>query len=419
MTILHRVLACAVVMAVGVAGCGSSRSRGGDVNEVARLAGLLKADSASVKISALRDLALKRPESIVATADVVALLADREPKVRWTAAETLGAFGPPAAELALAPLSAATKDQDAAVRLRAVEALRKLGTRALDAATELTAALNDSQWFVRAAAAEAVGTLGPPARQAVPALIPLLTDVDPQVRPRAAWALGRMGEDAAPAAGDLAAVLAKGDPALRELAARALRCIGPAAFGPAARIIADERAEVRIAALQVMETAGDMLATAGGDFERRLGSSDATVRRDAAREIAAMLQWSQPAVQAVLDGVKDPRAAVSQRAIELAGRFGPSLAALSRAIASAFAGDGELTSCGVRASAASADIVTALSAKLTDPAPSVRRAAATALGQVGPFAAPAEAALVAAAAGDPDNTVRDAAAWALRRLRPK
>jgi HEAT repeat protein len=410
----HRVLA--ILALAALAGCGGSRGAR-DGNELGRLTGLLKAESPSVRISALRDLALKRAEAVPAAPAVLPLLHDPDPKVRWTAAETLSAIGPAAAELTVAPLAVATKDPDGAVRLRAVQALRRMGPRAVEAVTELTASMADSQWFVRAAAAETAGALGPPARQAVPALIPLLSDVDPQVRPRAAWALGRMGQDAAPAAGDLAAVLAKGDPALRELAAMALRGIGPAAFRPAARLMADERADVRLAVLKALEAAGDLAAAKAGDFQPRLAAGDATVRRDAAREIADMLEWAEPVVGSVLAAVSDPRPSVAERAIELAGRIGPALATIGRAASAAPVGEGELASHGARTTAATAKLVASLAAKMTDPEPAPRRAAATALGQMGPAAASAQAALSAAAANDQDRPVRDAAAWALTRIR--
>jgi RNA polymerase sigma factor (sigma-70 family) len=81
-------------------------------------------------------------------------LADRDPEVRWSAAEALGETGDPKA---VGPLVAALRDEHPVVRCSAADALGTIGdARAL---MPLIAALKDEQPDVRVRAADALGAL--------------------------------------------------------------------------------------------------------------------------------------------------------------------------------------------------------------------------------------------------------------------
>jgi HEAT repeat protein len=111
------------------------------------------------------------------------------------AAEALGKIGPPSAA-ALPELRALVTDEDASVRLKAVEALLNV-SRDTSALRPLMTALGDPAAHVRRAAASALGTLGTLAEPAAGALTRALSDSSAAVRAAAALALGQIG----PAAG--------------------------------------------------------------------------------------------------------------------------------------------------------------------------------------------------------------------------
>jgi HEAT repeat protein len=83
----------------------------------------------------------------------------------------------------------ALKDKDPAVRYTAAEALGRYGPEAKDAVPALTETLKDSDKNVRIGAAYALANIGPDARTAIPALEEALKDEDNRVRKGAAYAL--------------------------------------------------------------------------------------------------------------------------------------------------------------------------------------------------------------------------------------
>jgi HEAT repeat protein len=197
-----------------------------------------------------------------------ALKSDPDPRVRRSAAYSLGAFGRQAVS-ALPVLSAALEDAHPAVRQNAAWALGRLGQQGGEAVEGLCKLLKDSDSLVRRDAAGALGTLGRPTAQAgaspllallraepdevvrrtaldalarlagpeqrdeADAIYPLLRDEDPETARAAAFILASMGgEQAAEALPVLRRTLTDQDPALQALAAAALARMGPAA-GPA------------------------------------------------------------------------------------------------------------------------------------------------------------------------------------------
>ncbi len=99
---------------------------------------------------------------------MAALKGDKSVEVRESAVRALADIDP---SLAVAPISAAlTEDVDPRVRLKAAEALSKLGRHATAAIPSLIAALNDTDYNVRTAAVDALAEMGSEAKSAVPVL---------------------------------------------------------------------------------------------------------------------------------------------------------------------------------------------------------------------------------------------------------
>lgn len=128
-------------------------------------------------------------------------LRESDAELRRTAAEVLGAIGPPTREFpqVVPSLIAALKDQSPLVKLAAAVALAQIdATRATEAVPILAASLDVP------GAAEALGEIGRAARSAVPALISALRkrkgDEDDEARrSSASRALARIGPPALPA----------------------------------------------------------------------------------------------------------------------------------------------------------------------------------------------------------------------------
>jgi hypothetical protein len=117
-----------------------------------------------------------------AVPDLMALLTDPDPKVRWAACEVLVAVGP----AAVPALIEARRNPVGHVRFYAAEAIDLIGAAAVPA---LRDALRDAAWRVRYDAVVALGRIGLAAVAAVPDLMGLLTDEDPDVCDVAAAAL--------------------------------------------------------------------------------------------------------------------------------------------------------------------------------------------------------------------------------------
>ncbi len=107
-----------------------------------------------------------------------------KPLEQWSdqdaAEHALGRIGAPAVPL----LVEALRSPDVAVRLRAVEALGRMGSEAANAVPTLIPLLDDANPDVRRSAARTLGLIGPAAKDAVPSLVRNL--FQPEVLPPAA-----------------------------------------------------------------------------------------------------------------------------------------------------------------------------------------------------------------------------------------
>lgn len=126
-------------------------------------------------------------------------LRDRDRFVRESAATVLKELGP--AAVVLEAFTRVLEDEDEQVRWEAAMALGELGPEAATPAVldALVRAMRDPEWAVRSSTAEALGRLGPAAATpaALDALVHAMKDEDDHVRGDATEALGNLGSAAA------------------------------------------------------------------------------------------------------------------------------------------------------------------------------------------------------------------------------
>jgi len=249
-------------------------------------------------------------------------------------------------DTAVSALLTVVKDENAAVRLAAVEALGNLqDPRAIDALVQ--AVKTDTDARVREAAAEALGEIDSP--RAVPGLVAALgSEKVAAVRAKIAWALGEIGD------------------------ARAVEALGA--------VVRDAEVEVRRNAVEALgqiesPAAVPMLIPA-------LRDSDVETRKNAAEALGNL--ESKDAVEALGTASKDANAEVRKEAVEALGQIQDkrALAALTAALGDA---EVEVRQAAIEAIGQLDDLKSAppaLLAALRDDNREVRKAAAEAVGQL-------------------------------------
>ena len=262
------------------------------------------------------------------------------------------------------PLIAAMRqDKSAPVREAAATSLGKLARGSTREIPDLTEALKDKEPRVRAAAAEAIGQNcradAEVAKDAVPQLTELLKDADANVRVQCAFALGRMGSIAAPAV-----------PVLAELAVK---------------------------------------------------DKQASVRKEAAKTLAAIGPESRSAVQELVRALEDPQTDVRQYAALALGKIGPDASAAQPSLQKALKDKDQEVRCqaaralgglGKAGTPALPELIRLLK---DDDVAEVRIAVIQVLGEFGPEAKDAVDAL-SIASRDGRPAIRDAAVDALKKV---
>lgn len=214
------------------------------------------------------------------------LTALKDPPTRQAAARALGRIGD---ARAVEPLAALLTSGEAKGKDLVVEALKQIGPPALDA---LCAAGKHPRWPIRAKAAEALGELADP--RSVPALVEALNDDYGDVRDAARTALLRIGP---PAVEPLIAAAGQDRTRLRRDAARTLGLLGDARAVPAlVGLLADKDTGVRNAAAEALGQIGDRravepLALARRDKSTERSAALALARLRDQRVAAVMLPW--------------------------------------------------------------------------------------------------------------------------------
>lgn len=168
-------------------------------------------------VSVLGDIGRHAPQQ--ATELLRGALGDPVPENRANAARALGNLGP-GARGAVADLTGATRDRDAAVRLASLEALARIGVRTNPVIKAFLGALTDSSTAIRRAAAMGAARVAGTNGEVVNALMSAARDRSAWVRVAAVYSLGMAGDTTARDA--LRRALADPDSGVRREAAHAL-----------------------------------------------------------------------------------------------------------------------------------------------------------------------------------------------------
>lgn len=390
---------------------------GGDDDAVQALHSALHDGDGAVRLAAAKTLGT----AVAQSGPLVDLLGDRYDYVRDGAADALVELGDPA----VAPLVQALGSARASVRELAAVSLGRVGT--VRAVRPLISLLSDTSPRIRTAAAEALGHIR--STVAVEPLIEAVQDSAPGVRVGAAAALGAIGD--ARAVAPLIRTLRDANVRVRTAAVAALGLLGAQTSGEAA----SRAAEALLMAMRVesgvcspseaAEALGRMGPVAVRPLLLLLRDTDARVRAAAIQGLGAT--GAVEAAEALVGLLADPNpkicAAVALALLAFRDTEGApeAVGALieglgnedERVRARSAAAMGQMVSGGSRGELGP-EVAVALGAALTDTAPGVRVAAATALGDLRD---PGSVDALIAAVADPSFDVRRAAAVALQRIR--
>jgi HEAT repeat protein len=310
-------------------------------------------------------------------------LSHRQTELCEAAAEALGRIGAPAVAALVRALGDAAGDGRGEFRqMWAARALGAVGPAAAPAVAALVRALDSEYAFVREAAAEALGRIGPAAPAVVPALARATGHWHERVRLVAVRALGRLGPAAAGAVPAVIDLLADAQDDVQCAAADALVQIGPGAVQALRHSVEDRADAVRAAKEHALRQTPDQAVPS---FFQELERRDGTVRQLAARMLGR--------IEASTYEVVPPSAGLTVE--EKAAHFQLAREEAARDIA--------------------AQVMPPLLDGLADRDGVKRRAAATALGRMGPLARAAVPALEKVL-NDVNPEVRQAASDALKGI---
>ncbi len=360
---------------------------------------------------------------------------------RVEAAGHLGSIRPPDRR-AVGPLLEALSDGDARVRGMAARSLMYLGGRndaAEDATTRaaLTAVLGDPDRKARGEIALALAIFSPEPGVIVPTLIEYARDGDARVRGDAVDRLGLFARRSGPARAAVLAALDDDDFQVRWRATLSLlNCVlgpdpapEPIARSVEAALVAaadDEHPIVRMGAIEGLGRLGDQTRDLRPRVIDALADPAADVRAVAVRHVGARAPRGRPPalVMALAKAVADPDERVRRGAVLVLGGIGldaePALPALRGASNAPDEGDRRAIAGAIRSIELAAEAFRSVAlpraiAELGDADAAVRSVAADRLGDFGPKAAGAVAALVRCL-GDREPIVRRGAANALGRI---
>jgi HEAT repeat protein len=395
------------------------------------LGALLSDDDPAVCGNAL--VALSRIDSQAQVGPISEVLTNKWPHLRLRAVQALGKMGPKA-KAASPALARALKDGDKQVRDAAFEALRIIDPDATCAA--LIEGLNAKDASARRDAALTLGTVGPRTTGAggktvVESLCGVLKDHNAGVRHAAIQSLGKMGREAKAASPALAGAMKDGNKQVRDAAFEALRIIDPDATCAALiEGLTAKDASARRDAAQILGTVGPRTTGPGGKtvVESLCGllkDDNAGVRHAAIESLGRMGPKAAPAVPQLV-GILETDAAARRDSAEALGKIGPEAKAAAPALAGAMKDrdrqvrDAAFEALGyVDPEAACAALIDALKAKDA----SARRDAAHTLGTVGPRTTGAGAKTVVeslcSALKDDNAGVRHAGIESLGKMGPK
>lgn len=223
--------------------------------------------------------------------------------------------------------------------MRTAYALSRIGLAAVE---PLTQALGESDLTMKLGAARALGGIGPAAKDAVPALIKNLADSQDPVRDESAQALALIGPAAGPA---LVAALQDADAKRRIGAANALTQMDPA-FRDGAKDVEqaatkESDATVRVALFAALPKTGVAPDRCAALILPAVTDENETLRHGALNALLSSSAVRKAAVPKLSALLNDKNSAVRDRAAHALGRVGPGAAtALPALLAAARAADG-------------------------------------------------------------------------------
>jgi HEAT repeat protein len=366
---------------------------------IPKLTELLNDSKGEIQEAALEALAAMGSAAKDSVIEIAKKVTGDDVSMGREAARTLRAFGPAAAP-AVPALANALDSNDQNFCVEAAQALTAIGPEAVGAVEAIAKHLEDtnSRREEKVALLQAAAAIGPPAKDAIPAITKLLGARDTAVRVAAAETLGRVGPGNADAIKSLAAPLAdiKNNPlALQAAILKALAGMGPAAKAAAPEVktfgekVNDPGTKVWAAAT---------LVALGSDADAnskvvlaalRDKAANAKTARGTAVEAAEFLgSKGRPAIPDLVEVLQDKAQleTTREKAARSLGRLGAK------------------------------ESVRQLTDALRDPDKSLRRAAADALGMLGPDAVTAAPKLRDLIKSDPASA--DAAEAALEKIEP-
>lgn len=399
----------------------------GEYRESARgavptLVGLLQDGNEDVRAIAAAAIAKIGVSGEDSTRLLVDGLSSADNVVRAQTAESLGRIGA-AAETAAPALAEALNDPNDRVRAKAAEALGRIGESAASTAVPaLMRLLRDEDNWVRALAAEALGEMGESADEAGPALLRSLRHANPHVRGNAAESLGKLrSESARP---HLEAACSDPDTSVRTKAVRSVGTLGSLADSSKRVLLT----AVEDAAPEVRATAADSLAEWAPEWPDSIdsvlvlvGDGNSDVAEHALGALQKFAVYTDAALEAVLARLRDANDSWIQSVAAMTlGRMGASAAGAGADLASvALTGDVELRQAAMRALAIlqPPEAADAFLAGLRDAEADVRKIASAGL-QKGGVVPEGGVDAVIDALRDPDIRVRTTIASVLARLDP-
>jgi HEAT repeat protein len=377
---------------------------------VDRLCELMKAGEPEKRRAAIQAVAAAGRDSDRAAQELVNLLQKKEaPELRSAAAYALEGFG----KRAVPPLNRAL-DDEAMSRPDVIQALQNLGHEARPAEPALARLLDDKDRSLAVKAALALARIEPKRAAAVDVLIEAGNSPDAQERASALSALGLFGKAARPAVPLLNRALR--DQKTRGLALHSLRQLGPEAAEAVDALTGLLSTKDAVQAADALGAIGPAASPAVPSLLKLLDRGERTSEA-AAGALGKIGGTAKQAIPVLLKKLEDPEQRLSAcHALGQVGGLDPGQAhpGIRKLLKDP---DAEVRVAAVWAVglSKSADGIADLVKCLEDAAPSVRPAAAYALGRLGAGNADAVKALMGALQGQ-DPELRPAAATALGEI---
>jgi HEAT repeat protein len=369
----------------------------------------------------LRDIGPAAKDAAPALAEK---LKDPRPEIRREAALALGAMNEAAIPV-LPQIAAALDDKDA--RTAATFIMGRLGKIPAGAEAKIRANAASDDKFLSTISLWTLARVHPEdkelRRQATEQIFERLQDQDPFVRVAAARALAALPPAPEITIPIFEKMLKNADSATIQHAMDALASLGAPAVPKLVEIMKQHK-DLRIQVAYILGQIGPAAAAATDALAQQVADDDFNVSTEAVLALAKIGPAAGSAVPALMTALQKPNCSNAHAIIYALGKIGPKAAVAepillkdmngkdaSLAVVSAWA----YTQIQPRTAKIAATVVPVLAAGLSDSLPETRKAAAEALGELGPMAREAIPALQKADKDD-NRAVRDAAAKALQSI---